>query len=278
MKSGKDAVKAKRTTSLLRWAGSKSRLVPRLAEYWDESKNRYLEPFTGSGALFFYLNPGAACLNDINEHLIEFYRELSNDAEDIYSRVMSIHSDEETYYVVRAQDPARLSPADRAARFIYLNRHCFNGIYRTNQQGRFNVPYGAHKAGAVPSLERFRECAAIIKRARLSSLDFDEFVRQNVREGDFVYLDPPYAVSNRRVFRQYDKHSFGIEDVQRLNACLEYIDRSGAFFVVSYALSAEIKPILTRWESRRVMAQRNVAGFAEHRRKAVEVIVSNIRG
>lgn len=268
---------ARSVNPLLRWAGSKRRLLPRLAAYWSDSYSRYLEPFTGSGALFFYLNPSVACLNDINEQLIECYRELSRDAQELYERVTSIKSNEDTYYQVRSQDPESLSAAERAARFIYLNRHCFNGIYRTNQRGQFNVPYGADKAGAVPSLERFIECAELLQRTQLSSLDFSQFIQANVRAGDFVYLDPPYAVANRRIFRQYDKHSFGIDDVQRLSDCLDHIDSVGAHFVVSYALSAEIKGLSTAWASKRVVAQRNIAGFAEHRRKAVEVMITNIR-
>lgn len=261
---------------LLRWAGSKQRLVPKLANYWNSSFKRYLEPFTGSAALFFHLDPVKACLNDINGQLIECYRELACDPDDIHRRVVAISSTEENYYLVRSLDPLGLTPADRAARFIYLNRHCFNGIYRTNREGRFNVPYGAAKAGAVPHVEKFRDCARSIARAKLTSLDFDQFLQRNVRSGDFVYLDPPYAVANRRIFRQYDKHSFGLEDVERLKKCLEMIDARGASFVVSYALSAEIKPIVQQWTARRVTAQRNVAGFAEHRRKAVEVIITNI--
>lgn len=263
---------------LLRWAGSKQRLVPRLADYWGTGYSRYVEPFAGSAALFFHLDPPAACLNDINTQLIECYEALAADPGDLHERVVSISSDEKVYYEVRALDPAKLSVEDRAARFIYLNRHCFNGIYRTNQKGDFNVPYGAIGAGGVPSLERFEECSRTIKRAKLSSQDFDEFIRGTVRAGDFVYLDPPYAVANRRIFRQYDKHSFGLEDVERLAECLDFIDSVGAKFLVSYAYSAEIKPLLERWSSRRISTQRNVAGFAEHRRKAVEVLVTNIKG
>ena len=263
---------------LLRWAGSKQRLVPKLADYWGSGYSRYVEPFAGSAALFFHLDPQAACLNDINTQLIECYERLAEDPDDLHQRVVSISSDEQAYYQVRAMNPADLSVEDRAARFIYLNRHCFNGIYRTNQKGDFNVPYGAAGAGGVPSLQRFQECSRTIKRARLSSQDFDEFIRGTVCAGDFVYLDPPYAVANRRIFRQYDKHSFGLDDVERLANCLDFIDSVGASFLVSYADSAEIKPLLSRWVSRRISTQRNVAGFAEHRRKAVEVLITNIEG
>lgn len=268
---------AKLTGPLIRWAGSKRRLLPRLAEYWKiRSHSRYVEPFAGSGALFFHLNPPAALLNDLNADLIGAYLALAKNPEEIHRLASSIESDETTYYRVRAIEPSSLSEFERAARFIYLNRFCFNGIFRTNQKGFFNVPYGGKKSGALPSLERFIETAERLRTTKLFSMDFEAFVKQEVQAGDFVYLDPPYAVSNRRIFRQYDPNTFGIKDIQRLEGLLEVIDARKASFLVSYAFSAEIRPLMNRWESRRVRTQRNVAGFSEHRREAVEVMITNL--
>lgn len=264
-------------TPLIRWAGSKRRLLPHLADYWAAKEHaRYIEPFAGSGALFFHLQPKKALLNDINVDLINTYGVLAKQPEDVHRIVSAMPSDEVYYYKVRAWDPSSLSDIDRAARFIYLNRYCFNGIYRTNRKGDFNVPYGAKKAGALPSLQKFLAAASLLRRARFSSLDFEKFLDASVSRDDFVYLDPPYAVANRRVFRQYDPNTFGTEDVDRLSSLLELINKRKASFVVSYAYSAEIKPLLKRWRSKRVMAQRNVAGFTEHRRKAVEVVITNL--
>lgn len=262
---------------LIRWAGSKRRLLPRLASYWEAlSPKRYIEPFAGSGALFFHLRPKVALLNDINADLIGAYKVLAKSPKRIHELVSHMPSDEESYYKIRSADIGSMNSVDRAARFIYLNRYCFNGIYRTNRNGDFNVPYGAAKSGGLPSLEKFITAAKQLKSAKLYSLDFEEFVDSNVKRGDFVYLDPPYAVANRRVFRQYDPNTFGIEDLERLALLLERIDSKGASFLVSYAYSAEIKSLMTRWKSNRVMAQRNVAGFTKHRRKAVEVMITNI--
>lgn len=264
-------------TPIIRWAGSKRRLLPRLAEYWAARKHqRYLEPFAGSGALFFHLAPEVALLNDLNAELIQAYRVLAADPERLHAAVTTISSDERTYYAVREQEVAQLSDFDRAARFIYLNRFCFNGIYRTNKNGKFNVPYGAKKSGAVPQLDRFLASAQLLKRATLQNTDFQTFVEQNVQADDFVYLDPPYAVANRRIFRQYDPNTFGTDDVGRLSALLEFIHSRGATFLVSYAQSSEVKCLSKRWSCRRVIAQRNVAGFVHHRRRAVEVMITNM--
>lgn len=262
---------------LIRWAGSKRRLLPRLAEYWEPKRHlRYVEPFAGSSALFFHLNPQEGLLNDLNSELISTYEALAKSPEQVYLLASQIKNGEDTYYKIRAIDPISLDPLQRAARFIYLNRFCFNGIFRTNKKGQFNVPYGGEKSGALPSLDRFEEMAKRLRNARFFNIDFEAFVKQEVRAGDFVYLDPPYAVSNRRIFRQYDPNTFGTEDVERLERLLEEIDLRGATFLVSYALSAEVKSLLKRWRSRRVHTQRNIAGFSEHRRRAVEVMVTNL--
>lgn len=263
--------------SLIRWAGSKRQLVPRLAQYWTMKKHeRYVEPFAGSGALFFHLNPKVSLLNDLNAELVGAYKALAHNPELIYRLASRLASDAGTYYKVRSLDLSSLNDDERAARFFYLNRFCFNGIFRTNKSGAFNVPYGGQKSGALPTVERFIEAAKRLRGAKIFNMDFEKFVTQKVRAGDFVYLDPPYAVANRRIFRQYDPNTFGTHDVERLQNTLDLIDERGATFLVSYALSSEVKPLLNRWQFRRVQTQRNIAGFTEHRKKAIEVMITNL--
>src|ERR1035441_10567535 len=120
------------------------------------------------------------------------------------------------YYRVRKQDRGCLDAGGRAARFIYLNRYCFNGLYRTNLAGHFNVPFASSGTGGVPPLEVCLGNARLLRNAELICGDFDSVVRDHVRAGDFVYLDPPYAVANRRIFRQYGPHTFGLDDLDKL--------------------------------------------------------------
>ena len=262
--------------SILRWAGSKRKLLPSLADYWHTCEaTRYVEPFAGSAALFFAIEPEQAVLNDVNRELISAYRALRRSPKKLYDAVVSIPKSEAEYYNIRSLDPTQMNVFDRSVRFLYLNRNCFNGIYRTNQQGVFNVPYGGARTGGIPQYERFKSASKLLRNADLESKDFSDLVNQYVRNGDFVYLDPPYAVSNRRIFRQYSANTFGIYDVDRLTEVLELINNRGAYFVVSYAQSPETKKVAQGWFVKRKMAQRNVAGFAEHRRKAVEVFISN---
>lgn len=260
----------------LRWAGSKRRLIPRLLPYWKVGFTRYLEPFAGSSALFFAAKPDQAVLSDINGDLIEVLTSVGNQPEQVHSRLMQLEPSKTEFYRIRSQDPKSLDPLDRVARFVYLNRFCFNGLYRTNAAGYFNVPYAPTGTGGVPSLQLFLRCAGALRKATLHHGDFNDVVRAEVREGDFVYLDPPYAVANRRIFRQYGPQTFGLEDVAKLRDLLTYIDSVGASFLLSYAECTEARSLGSIWHHKRVYTQRNIAGFQRHRRRAAEILITNI--
>lgn len=189
-------------TPIFRWAGSKRKVLPVLASYWRPSFRRYVEPFAGSAALFFRLQPEKALLGDINEGLIEAYEVIRDRPDDVHEAVSRVRRGKASYYRVRAQNPRRMSAFGRTVRFVYLNRYCFNGIFRTNTDGHFNVPYAHIKPGIIPPIEDFRKCAALLQRASLRCGDFGAVV-SSVRAGDFVYLDPPYAVESRRVLQRH---------------------------------------------------------------------------
>jgi DNA adenine methylase len=264
-------------TSVIRWAGSKRKLLPVLREEYEKSGSigTYIEPFAGSAALFFALKPKRAVLSDANRELIKALSRLKKDPEGIFREISSVPNDEVTYYKVRNFDGRMQKKLTPEGRFFYLNRFCFNGIYRTNKKGEFNVPYGGKKSGGIPPVDKWKRCAVLLSRARLQVGDFHETVSKYLTSDSFVYLDPPYAVSNRRIFKQYSASEFGLEDVRRLISLMKDIDRRGARFLVSYAQSPETTAIAKGWRVRRTMAQRNVAGFSEHRRKATEVLISN---
>lgn len=258
----------------LRWAGSKRKLLPRLRTYWQPHHKRYVEPFMGSAVLFFKINPQDAILGDINGDLVETYHCVRDHALALHRALLRLPTGKRSYYQIRSQDPVNLCEVERTARFIYLNRYCFNGLYRTNQQGDFNVPYSGSRTGSLPSLPELRNVAKALKRSKIVHSDFQKTLSA-VRANDFVYIDPPYAVSNRRIFRQYGPSSFGLDDLTRLADVLIEIDRRNATFLVSYAMCREALETFGQWHIRRALTQRSVAGFSKHRRKAVEVLVSN---
>jgi DNA adenine methylase len=260
----------------LRWAGSKRKLLPKLIPYWGRGHERYVEPFAGSSALFFAIQPKRALLSDMNPDLIQALKTIRRDPSAVYEQARKEPVDPRNFYRLRALDPSLLTPIERAARFLFLNRFCFNGLYRTDSKGRFNVPFAGQKTGALPSWEQFSTAAKLLKHSTVKCGDFEIVLRLSVRAGDFVYLDPPYAVGNRRIFRQYGAHTFGINDLHRLRAVLQMIEKRGAHFVLSYAYCREAKEAFGGWSSRRVYTHRNISGFARHRRRAAELIVTNV--
>jgi DNA adenine methylase len=257
----------------LRWAGSKRQQLSRLVTYWTPNHQRYIEPFAGSACLFFEIAPSSAILGDNNSGLIEVYRCVRDQPDRLFDRVSRIRRDPETYYRWRAKDPTTLDLETRAVRFLYLNRNCFNGIFRTNAKGEFNVPIGA-KQGAYFTRTDLRACSVLLKNAKLLAADFDGTVK-HVRAGDFVYIDPPFAVTSRRLFRQYGKKSFSTDDVPRLMAALDHISKAGADFLVSYADCKEARRMAKAWHGVRLPIRRHVAGFSGNRRKAYEWLISN---
>ncbi len=228
----------------------------------------------GSAALFFDISPQDAVLADINGDLVETYHCVRDHALAVHRALLRLPLGRRCYYELRSQNPLELCPVKRAARFIHLNRYCFNGLYRTNKQGAFNVPYSGSRTGQLPTLSELRCAARILRRSMIVHADFEATIG-GVRTGDFVYLDPPFAVSNRRVFHQYNPSSFGLHDLKRLSDTLVEIDRRNATFLVSYAVCREAIAAFLDWHVCRVSIDRDISGFTEHRRRAVELLVSN---
>ena len=259
----------------LRWAGSKKKQIPCLILFWRPTYARYIEPFAGSCSLFFAIGPEQAILGDKNAELIETYSVVRDHSEEVYDRVSAIPRTRDVYYAIRSQCPAQLTHIERATRFIYLNRNCFNGIFRTNAHGEFNVPFASSRVGAFVTRDEFLGAADLLRRAKFCAGDFGSTLR-HVRAGDFVYLDPPYAVKSRRVFREYGAKVFGTADIERLRKHLCAIDTKGAHFVVSYADCREARDLAKNWRSRRVRLRRHIAGFSQARKLAYELLITNI--
>lgn len=257
----------------LRWAGSKRKQLSRLAAFWSAGHSRYIEPFAGSACLFFELAPQAAVLGDNNRDLIELYRVVREEPERLHARLRRIGRDLKTYRRWRDLEPKQLDRETRALRFLYLNRNCFNGIYRTNSEGKFNVPMGK-RLGSYLSQEELFHCSTLLQRAKLISGDFSKTL-EHVKCGDFVYLDPPYAVTTRRIFREYGKVTFDIFDIPRFSESLREIEGAGADFLVSYADCKESREVAICWHSVRLPVRRNIAGFAGDRKMAYEWLISN---
>jgi len=258
----------------LRWAGSKKQILPILSKYWNGNHRRYIEPFAGSACLFFNLRPQSAILGDINRDLIETYQQIKECPSKVIGSIKNFKKGKYEYYQVREMKPHTLSLSERAARFIYLNRYCFNGLYRTNRNGEFNVPYGGEKTGNIPSDDIIYSCSELLTDVTLISGDF-ETTLSYVRYGDFVYMDPPYRVNNRRVFNEYDALTFSQDDLKRLKLWLKILTNKGIEFLLSYAESDEANYLREGYKLEKVLVKRNIAGFSNKRRNDYEVLITN---
>jgi DNA adenine methylase len=259
---------------IFRWAGSKRKILAELVAATPQHFDRYFEPFAGSACLFFAVRPRAAVLGDINAQLIEAYDTIRRNPIRVASVLALLPTDADFYYGIRDHDPAELSKVDRAARFLFLNRLSFNGVYRTNRHGKFNVPPG-RRTGAMPSVELLRSCADALQRATLCHGDFERTVA-DVGPDDFVYLDPPYAKRNRAGYGEYGYGSFaGTVDLDRFVSCADALNQRGARVLISYSDQLALKERFPKWHHRRLRVRRHVAGFASDRRTVSEMLLAN---
>lgn len=263
------------TKPFLRWAGSKRSVVAKLAENSPPRFKRYIEPFVGSGALFFHLDPEEAILSDLNPEVVNLFIQIRSSPAPLHDLLCALPRDKETYLEVREKFGTESDPLERAASMLYLNRNCFNGLYRTNKLGKFNVPYAATGRGAYPTLKNFEACAQRLQNASIRHGDFFDVVDQAVQEGDFVYLDPPYLLSEGRIFSEYVKGHFSHKDTNRLAQLLDVIDQRGAQFLLSFIDDQIIHAIARKWLSETYLVQKNISGFASSRRKSPELLVKN---
>ncbi|GAA1463022.1 DNA adenine methylase [Williamsia maris] len=214
----------------LRWAGSKRWLTPRLTQLIPSDFRDYYEPFLGSGALYFAAAEGhRSFLADLIDPLIDCFTAVKDHPEDVADAARRWATDKTSFYAVR-----ELHPSDRiesAARFIYLNKLCFNGLYRENRLGEFNVPYGRPKSSNVVDTAHLKRVSARLSLdTSILASDFEESL-SNCKEADFVYLDPPYVDNDR--FVDYNSKIFTTDDQERLRVCFEKLDRSGVFCILS---------------------------------------------
>jgi DNA adenine methylase len=258
---------------IFRWAGSKKRVLPQLIKSAPKTYGKYIEPFAGSACLFLSLNPAKAAIGDINAELISAYEAIRQRPEYVWKLAKSIPRTKASYYRVRQKNPTKLGKYGRAARFAYLNRLCFNGLYRTNRAGSFNVPRGT-RTGQFPSLSAYISIAEALKRVTLVHGDFEKTL-EHVERGDFVYLDPPYASVTVKDRNEYGVGSFKPKDIPRLLKSLRRIHRKGARFLLSYSIAPDFLAQLPVNSGKRIQIQRSIASKTRFRKIVSEVLLTN---
>jgi DNA adenine methylase len=261
-------------TPFLRWAGSKRGLLPLLSSCIPKEYGTYFEPFVGSACLFFAIRPAAGVLGDFNPDLIATYDTIRRHPRRVARGMQKFGSTADDYYAARALDPSTMPDVDRAARFVFLNRHCFNGVYRTNRKGEFNVPFGS-RIGPGPTERDFYRCSVALRAATFVPDDFGVTLRDAVR-GDIAYLDPPYSTSTRPSFGEYGYGAFSKADEARLVEQLTELDRRGVAVLFSYADDDAVIDALREWSVVKIGVQRRIGGIGGRRTTTSEILASNV--
>ncbi len=265
------------SNTFLKWAGGKRWFVSREYQRFPREFNRYIEPFLGGGAVFFYLEPQEAILSDINSELINTYIAVRDDIESVY-RNLRIHARnhcKEYFYGVR--DRRTRTSATSAARMIYLNKSCFNGIYRVNKQGKFNVPYGMREEISF-DYEHLIESSNVLQNVQILCQDFEATIDM-AREGDFVFCDPPYAVTDEENrFIGYNADVFSWQDQIRLANALERAQNRNVKIIMTNVEHEDVRRLYENIEGvtlDTVQRQCFISGTTDGRRAYQELIVSS---
>ena len=261
---------------LLKWAGGKRQLLPEIRKNVPAAFGRYFEPFVGGGAVFFDLFTEShvlAYLGDANAELIVTYSAVRDDVDGVITalRAHARQHSEEHFYAVRAQRVR--APSSVAARMIYLNRTCFNGLYRVNRRGEFNVPFGKYTNPTICDEDNLRACSRVLASAELVCADFASVVAV-ARKGDFAYFDPPYVpVSETGDFTSFTAAGFGPADQERLVQCARRLKETGVHVLLSNADLPAVRKIYAGFEMRRVEARRNINSKGGKRGDVGELLI-----
>lgn len=259
----------------LKWAGSKSKLTSQLVKLVPNQFGKYYEPFLGSGALLFHLQPEKAMCNDVNEELITTYQIVRDNPSgliDILRAHQLMHS-KSHYYKVRENNFG--SHLMRAARFIYLNKTCFNGLYRVNLKGDFNVPMGNYKNPKIFDSDNIKEVSQYLQNLRLTCQDFESSLR-DVEIDDFVYLDPPYLpISNTSNFTAYTKDNFDINDQFRVKRLFLKLSLFGVKVLLSNSDSPLIREIYKDFNITEIKVNRSINSDKNGRKQITELAIRN---
>jgi DNA adenine methylase len=264
-------------TSFIRWAGGKSWLVPYVQELIGclEYRN-YHEPFMGGASIFFAIDTHEiSYLSDVNPELVNAFCAIRDNPKRVISYLTGYKLSEESYYGIRSSTPS--GKYQKAARFLYLNTYSFNGLYRVNRQGKYNVPYG-HREKIMINYDRLYEVSEKLKNVEIHCQDFDES-RVHIQKGDLVVLDPPYTVSKKSngMFIKYNSTLFSLGDQYRLGRLIDYIKEKGAYFILTNAAHEKIYEIF-KDKGRLITRERNslIGGKKAYRGKVKEYIFTNI--
>ena len=274
--------KNKLVAPVLKWVGGKRQLIETFSPLLPKRITSYCEPFVGGGALLFHLQPNTAYVNDINKDLIGVYSVIKQNVDGLIEELKKHKTEADYFYSVRNWDRDKekyqsLSDVEKAARILYLNKTCYNGLYRVNNAGEFNSPYGYYRNPNIVNAPVLRAVSAYFNAAdiHLSSIDYSE-VLSSIKKGTFVYIDPPYdPVSETASFTGYAKGGFSKNEQIRLRQCCDELNRRGIKFMLSNSATPFIMEQYAGYNITVVQAKRAVNSVGSKRGGVDEVVVRN---
>lgn len=267
----KNSVQAK---PILKWAGGKTQMLGELLPKVPTDYGRYIEPFIGGGAMFFALNPNDAVIADSNPELINMYQQVANNVNEVIACLKKYENTQEMFYNVRSLDWNALPKVEGAARTIYLNKTCFNGLYRVNKKGQFNVPYGKYKSSNFCDIEALRAASEVLQRAQIICGDYISVLKRYARSGDFIFLDPPYLpVSAYADFKRYTKEQFYEEDHVELANEVVRLQELGCHVILTNSNHPLVRELYEPFKIEVIQTKRYIS-CSGNNRKGEDVIVS----
>lgn len=273
-----DIEKPKKTlipTPFLKWAGGKSQILSDLEKLFPLEYGTYYEPFLGGGAVYFRLRPENAILSDINEELINTYRVVRDNVEELIGELEKHKRDESYYYLVRDLKAEGLTAIERGSRFIFLNKTCFNGLHRVNLNGEFNVPFGKHKRASISDSNNLRLVSCALNNTKVEVADF-EVILTHAQKDDFVYLDPPYhPTSKTSSFTKYSQYKFTEIEQQRLAQVFNDLASRGCKLMLTNSDTPFIRSLYNHFTITSVKARRMINCKGSLRNEVNELIIRN---
>jgi DNA adenine methylase len=265
----------------LKWAGGKTQLLAQLAVFYPPrgTVKRYVEPFLGSGAVFFHfkamVEPARALLWDNNRELVDTFQAVQQDVDHVIKLLRKHQKQHSKEFFLSMREKSPTSIAGKAARLIYLNKTCFNGLYRVNSRGIFNVPFGRYHNPSLFNEESLRQAALQLRGAKVESRDF-RLLAVQAKKGDFVYFDPPYHPrSSTSSFTAYTRDSFGESDQRELAELYRKLDKKGCYLLLSNSDTPLVRELYAKFHIREVSARRNINSKADRRGPVGELVVLN---
>jgi DNA adenine methylase len=280
---GKSEVETPYLRPFLKWAGGKTQLLPQLSQFYPKrgSVKRYIEPFLGSGAVFFHfkamVQPRKVILWDNNRELIETFQAVRDDLEQVIKLLRKHQKAHSRDFFMAMREKAPLSLAAKAARLIYLNKTCFNGLYRVNSRGVFNVPFGKHTNPGIFNEAWLRGASEQLAGARIETEDF-RFLELEAKKNDFIYFDPPYHPrSKTSFFTAYTRDLFGEEHQRKLADLYRTLDKKGCLLMLSNSDTPLVRELYKDFDIREVSARRNINSRGDRRGSICELVVLNAK-